>query len=61
MGNTKGQVVKVYEDPITEQILEGEAKLLELLWIGRPLEYWRVRFKDDFETRRFIKGPRKEG
>jgi len=44
----KGQVVKVYEDPITKQAPEGKARLIRL--VGRAsdgYEDWRVEFENE--------------
>lgn len=53
-----GDIVDIFTDPITEQNLEGRAKLLWYLDPNDPsdLEYWKVKFLDDnFETERLIK------
>lgn len=46
-----GQQIMVYEDPLTEKIFEGTAKLLTKLEErpihGGKLEHWKVRFIDD--------------
>lgn len=54
----RGQVVTIYEDPITEKKPEGEAKLIECLEVNtgysenhlhglRRLQMWRVAFLED--------------
>lgn len=49
----KGNIVKVYEDPVTEQKEEGEAvlirKLREVQMGDFVIEYWNVHFLDDME------------
>jgi len=57
-----GQIVKIYEDPITEQKLEGKAKLTKRLKLTNAinakeqLEYWLVAFQnDDYEAKCWIK------
>jgi len=59
----KGDVVKIYEDPITKTKVEGNAKLLKLInkniqgiqGIQNGLEYWKVKFlSDEFVGYRFI-------
>lgn len=49
----EGDVVTIYEDPVTEQIPEGEAKLVYRLSssyaydLGRDMEQWVVQFLED--------------
>jgi hypothetical protein len=54
---TKGQVVMIYEDPVTELKPEGKARLIVREGVGRNgLETWKVRFIDDgFTANRIIK------
>lgn len=57
--------VTIYEDPVTETKVEGQANLLKKLISDHdcvpPMEYWKVRFTDEPETRtRWIKLPMKE-
>jgi len=40
----RGQLVMVYEDPITKLRCEGQAVLVRPVEEGRPLERWMVRF-----------------
>jgi len=47
MSNKKGDIVMVYEDPITEQKPEGKAKLLAFVNNFGELENWEVKFLDD--------------
>ncbi len=58
-----GDIVMIYEDPITELKEEGEAELGELVHEARysgDLETWCVRFKlDGFVVNRNIKTDRK--
>jgi len=43
-----GDIVKIYEDPVTKQKLEGEAKLNHFIAkIGLNIERWQVIFIDD--------------
>ena len=57
-----GQVVKIYEDPLTEKKLEGEAKLIELLHQDSDREYWLVEFTRGHERHpRWIKKTKDEG
>lgn len=54
-----GDVVMIYEDPISEKKPEGKAKLLELLMDGE-LQYWRVLFlsedkRNPYNFNRWIK------
>lgn len=55
----KGMEVKVFEDPLTEQKMEGKAILLkkqDRVYPTTTLEYWKVKFKSDgFIADRFIK------
>ena len=48
----KGDQVKVYENPITEENLEGEAILISLYRpdTGDGLSMWEVRFGNEEET-----------
>jgi len=54
----KGDIVSIYERPLTETKFEGKAKLVKFLCqtgnVG--VEYWRARFVDDnFVADRAIK------
>ena len=53
----KGDIVKIYEDPITETRLEGKAKLILFIQnLHVNVEYWKVKFiSDGFITTRSIK------
>lgn len=52
----KGDIVTIYEDPITEKIPEGKAVLLRPVNSDEDLEWWEVRFKGEDDTYyRFIK------
>lgn len=58
----KGDIVKIFEDPVTEQKFEGNAKLVSKtntpdvqLDDGSHLEFWLVVFPDSFEVYRKIK------
>lgn len=46
---SKGQVITIYEDPLTETKPEGKAKLVSLQGrpVNQPLERWVVQFLDD--------------
>lgn len=53
----KGQIVIIYEDPITCQRREGEAKLVSQMRgdTGDGLELWEVKFiNDGYETTRTV-------
>ena len=54
-----GDIVDIYEDPITEKKLEGRARLIsrDIKAVGDGLECWSVQFLADYEniTQRFIK------
>jgi len=45
----KGQIVTIYEDPLTQKKPEGKAKLLSCIGkpINQPLERWWIQFLDD--------------
>ena len=54
----KGNVVTIYEDPITEKVEEGDAELVKRLkYLSDDCEYWKVRFLDGYGDicHRFIK------
>lgn len=57
----KGNIVSVYQKPITREDYEGEAKLLHMAKMYQSIapdgcEAWEVRFLDDgFIQTRFIK------
>jgi len=44
---SKGQVVTIYEDPITEKRPEGKATLIKFHFAQWDQEYWTVRFQED--------------
>jgi len=51
-----GDVVRIYEDPLTEKKLEGEAKLIEKISDDGEREYWLVEFTRGHERHpRWIK------
>lgn len=51
-----GDIVKVYEDPVTCLKLEGEAKILDVPDSTRDIVYCMVKFiSDGFITHRWIK------
>lgn len=54
----KGDKVMVYEDPISKEVSEGEATLIESLgseaFDGR--EYWKVKFNDGSFAARWVGG-----
>ena len=57
-----GDVVRIYEDPLTEKTLEGEAKLIELLSEDTDREYWLVEFTRGHERHpRWIKKESEHG
>ncbi|MHB8122615.1 MAG: hypothetical protein ACYDG4_10720 [Desulfuromonadaceae bacterium] len=47
MSNQKGNVVMIFQDPVTERQEEGPAMLQEFLFASENLECWRVRFLED--------------
>ena len=50
-----GDVVTIYEKPITKEQPEGEAVLIKKLSEHRGKEYWEIKFLlDDFICNRFI-------
>ncbi len=52
----KGQIVTIYEDPVTQTKIEGEAKLLGKIAENTNLEDWKVEFLDDgYRTERVIR------
>lgn len=56
-----GDIVTVYQDPVSEEKPEGKVRLIEKITEDPPevftrLERWEVEFLDDgFRTQRFIK------
>lgn len=40
----KGDIVKIYEDPVTEYFPEGKAKLIKKIGETCSAEYWIVSF-----------------
>ena len=51
----QGDVVMIYDDPITKKKREGNATLIEKLTEDTSQEYWQVRFIDDgYVTGRWI-------
>lgn len=49
---TKGDVVKIYQDPLTEKRLEGEARLIRYVgtsfgYAGNKFERWMCSFVQD--------------
>lgn len=53
----RGDIVKIYQDPITERELDGEARLITPVpYSGKDFEQWLVEFLDDgMRTVRLIK------
>ncbi|MEM6736359.1 MAG: hypothetical protein AAF620_09860 [Bacteroidota bacterium] len=51
----KGDIVRIYTDPIREKSYEGLAILVEFHYKGKDFEYWTVEFLEPFIVRRFIK------
>jgi len=44
----QGEVVTIYEDPETQEKVEGKAKLIKFLdYIAPGTEYWKVEFLDE--------------
>jgi len=51
-----GRIVMIYEDPMTEKIPEGKARLIKLIDRRDGLEEWDIQFCDDgFKCSRLIK------
>ncbi|KKN87470.1 hypothetical protein LCGC14_0259250 [marine sediment metagenome] len=48
-----GDTVTIYEDPMTQRVPEGEAKLIKKISTSMGGERWIVRF-DDGDYERFI-------
>lgn len=40
-------IITIYEDPITEKIPEGKAKLLRKIYNKSDMEFWRVSFLNE--------------
>lgn len=55
----KGDIVTIYQDPLTEKNVEGQAQLGRFINEDRALEFWEVKFLDggdgDPLVDRFIK------
>lgn len=47
MNHKKGEILMIYEDPLTQTKEEGWAKLLRKIMEHDRSEYWRVEFLDD--------------
>ena len=43
----EGEIVNVYQDPITNLIFEGDAKLIKKLGEDNEFEFWLVEFTDE--------------
>lgn len=61
-----GDKVKVYYNPLDEEDLEGEVKLLRFQYTGgwygsREMQWWEVRFSDGQKCMRKILAPYEEG
>jgi len=57
----KGDIVRIYKDPITELIVEGDAVLLKRVYDPSPnddQEYWSVQFviKDHLVGEKNVRG-----
>lgn len=51
-----GDVVRIYDDPLTEKKFEAEAKLINMILEDDDREYWLVEFTPDHERHpRWIK------
>lgn len=46
----KGDLVKVYQKPFTQDGFEGRATLMKRIKDDDVMEYWEVRFKDEPKT-----------
>lgn len=53
----RGQIIKIYQDPMTETDFEGSAKLIKKLGGGKELEMemWLVKFENGDIVERWIK------
>jgi hypothetical protein len=53
----KGDIVKIYQDPVTKTDYEGEAELIELYRenVGDGLEIWVVHFLNDYPNETYIR------
>jgi hypothetical protein len=58
----KGDIVTIYEDPLTEKKAEGKAKLIRpiLSESDNDLEYWEVKFENGDIVLRWIRKPETE-
>ena len=53
--NVKGDIVTIYEDPITKNVPEGKAELIRYWFNNGSIRQWTVKFLDDgFVCERFI-------
>ena len=43
----QGDIVMIYEDPVTKEVEEGKVELIRLLHAGIRAERWKVRFLSD--------------
>ena len=52
-----GDIVTIYQDPITQEKVDGKARLLQRIdYLDATLEQWQVKFLDDgMQTVRLIK------
>ena len=55
----QGDIINIYQKPVTEEDLEGKAKLIKLIhatpldtFNRRSIEDWEVRFEGETETYR---------
>lgn len=54
----KGDIVTIYQDPVSQKKAEGKAKLLQLLLEGEEdFEYWKVEFENGDKVCRWIRRP----
>jgi hypothetical protein len=50
----KGDIVQIFQDPITREDFEGEAELLEKHTEDFEQEFWKVKFNDGDIRQRWI-------
>lgn len=59
IGLFEGDIVTIYQDPLTEETSEGKGQLVKFINESHDMEFWYVRFIDAWEgeplVSRFIK------
>jgi len=56
----KGDIVTIYQDPLTQEKFEGKAVLLEFLKDDYQMERWEVHFLEDSLDERYERWVKKE-